>query len=196
MEPRTQTIISVLVDLKNTFLLLLKEQHKHPALLIIYSFIDICASLANQDKHKPGDIFRTYLERFYFKKTSDKPFSPHDLWAARSSLLHSYSPLGNHTKPDRAKPIFYYSWPERRENVEATLRAKKYTDFILLEVEDIEWIAIDAFNHLLCRIEADTTFEKCFLRNAQHFLFDLYFFKLEAERSMLEELAKRTEREG
>lgn len=193
MQARTLTIINALLDLKHAFSLLLKEKHKNPALLNIYSFIDICAALANDGKTGNQVIFRTYLQDFAMM--SGKPFSPYDLWAARSSLLHAYSPLGDHTKkPNGAKPIFYYSWPERREDVEAILQAKGYTHFILLEVEDIEWVAIDAFNSLLRRIETDRAFEACFLNNAQHFLFDLHFFKLEEELAMLEELAMQRQR--
>jgi len=92
-------------------------------LLNIYSFIDICAALANEGKRGNQVIFKTYLQDFAMM--SGKPFSPYDLWAARSSLLHAYSPLGDHTKkPNGAKPIFYYSWPERREDVEAVLQSE------------------------------------------------------------------------
>ena len=122
---------------------------------------------------------------------SGKPFFIYDLWAARCSLLHAYSPLGRHTeRTNGARPIFYYSWPDRREEMEGVLRAKGYDDFLLLDVEDVKWVAIDAFNSLHRRVEKDAPFEARFLTNAEHFLFDLQAFKLEAELSMLEELCR------
>jgi len=189
MQARTLTIVTVLIDLKNAFLALLRDERKNPALIMMYAFIDICAALANDGKTKNKDIFEACVQTHAMM--SGKPFSSFDLWAARCSLLHAYSPLGYHTeKPGGAKPIFYYSWPDRKEEMEISLRSKGYTDFILLNVEDVQWVAIDVINSLLRHIESDAAFEARFLKNAQHFLFDLQAFKLEAEWSMLQELAK------
>jgi hypothetical protein len=41
MQARTLTIVTILVDLKNAFLALLRENRKNPALLMMYAFIDI-----------------------------------------------------------------------------------------------------------------------------------------------------------
>lgn len=195
MQARTLTIVIVLVDLKNAFLLLLRDKHKNPALLNMYSFIDICAALANDGKTENRAIFESYLKDFAMM--SGKPFSTYDLWAARCSLLHAYSPLGRHTeRANGARPIFYYSWPDRREEMEGVLRAKGYGDFLLLEVEDVKWVAIDTFNSLHRRVETDAAFEARFLTNAEHFLFDLQAFKLEAELSMLEELGKGSQQDA
>ena len=190
MQARTLTIVTILVDLKNAFLTLLREDRKNPALLMMYAFIDICAALVNDGQTINKEIFETCVQNHVV--LSGKPFSAYDLWAARSSLLHAYSPLGHHTEKARgARPIFYYAWPDRKEEMEATLRAKGYTDFILLNVEDVQWVAIDVINSVLRRLDDDPAFEARFLENSQHFLFDLQAFKLEAEWSMLQELAKR-----
>ena len=190
MQARTLTIVTVLLDLKNAFLTLLRDDRKNPALLMMYAFIDICAALANDGKTTNREIFETCLQNHAMM--SGKPFSTYDLWAARSSLLHAYSPLGYHTeKTAGASPIFYYAWPDRKEEMETTLRSKGYTDFILLNVEDIKWVAIDVINSLLRHIESDPVFEARFLKNSEHFLFDLQAFKLEAAWSMLQDLAKR-----
>lgn len=190
MQARTLTIVTILVDLKNAFLSLLREDRKNPALLMMYAFIDICAALVNDGKTTNREIFETCLQNHAMM--SGKPFSAYDLWAARSSLLHAYSPLGYHTeKPRGATPIFYYAWPDRKEEMETTLRSKWYTDFILLNVEDVQWVAIDVINSVLRHLDDDPSFESRFLENSKHFLFDLQAFKLEAEWSMLQELAKR-----
>lgn len=189
MQARTLTVVTVLVDLKNAFLALLRDDRKNPALLMMYAFIDICAALANDGKRTNKDIFETCVQNHAMM--SGKPFSSYDLWAARCSLLHAYSPLGYHTeKPRGARPIFYYAWPGRKEEMEAALKSKGYSDCILLNVEDVQWVAIDVINSLLRHIESDASFEARFLQNSQHFLFDLQAFKLEAEWSMLEELAE------
>jgi hypothetical protein len=190
MQARTLTVVTVLVDLKNAFLTLLGDDRKNPALVMMYAFIDICAALAHDGKTTNREIFETCLQKHAMM--SGKPFSTYDLWAARCSLLHAYSPLGYHTeKTEGARPIFYYAWPDRKEEMKAILKSKGYMDFILLNVEDVQWVAIDVINSLLRHIDSDPSFEARFLENSQHFLFDLQAFKLEAEWSMLEELAKR-----
>lgn len=187
MQARTLTIVTVLLDLKNAFLDLSREKHKNPALIVTYAFIDICAALANDGKTNNRAIFVDCVNSLF--RMSRKRFSSYDLWAARCSLLHAYSPLGYHTdKPDGARPIFYHSWPDKREEMEGVLRSNGYNDFILLDVEEVQAIAIDVLNSLLRRIDDDTGFEARFLENGQHVLFDLQTFKLEAELSMLQEL--------
>jgi hypothetical protein len=189
MQARTLTIITVLLDLKKAFTIQLREKRKNPALLLIYAFIDICAALVNNGKTENRDIFRACIDEYVMM--SGKPFDSYDLWSARSSLLHSYSPLGFHTKKTNgAKKIFYYSWPERKEELESILREKGYTEFVTLNIEDIKWVAIDVLNSLMIKIKKDSDFEKLFLKNASHFLFDLQAFKLEAELTTIEGLVQ------
>ena len=195
MEVRTLTVVTILVDLKNAFLSLLRERRKNPALLMMYAFIDICAALANDGMTTNREIFEDCLQDHALM--SGKPFSTYDLWAARCSLLHTYSPFGHHTEKVRgARPIFYYAWSDRPEEMRAWLKSKGYADFILLNVEDIQWVALDVINSILRHLDNDPAFEARFLANSQHFLFDLQAFKLEAEWSMLDELAKRGRRDA
>jgi hypothetical protein len=191
MQVRTLTVVTVLVDLKNAFLTLLDKKHKNPALLMMYAFIDICAALVNDGKTGNREIFEACLQDHVMM--SVKPFTTYDLWAARSSLLHAFSPpFGYHTeKVGGARPIFYWAWPESPEDVRAALKSKGYTDFILLDVEDVKYLALDVINSILMRLDKDPAFEDRFLANSQHFLFDLQTFRLEAEWSVLGELAKK-----
>lgn len=181
MQPRTITILIVLGNLKSAFLSLFREGCRNPALLNIYSFIDICAALANDGKSDNRDIFEAYLKQFCSIPWAT--CSPYDLWAARCSLVHAFSPLGRHhtAKPDGARPIFYYSWTDQRAELEQVVRSKGYSNFLILDINHVKHIAIDAFNSLNHRVETDAVFESRFLQNAEDFLFDLQDFKLEAE---------------
>lgn len=179
------------MDLKSAFLKLLESKHKNPALIILYTFIDICASLANESKKKNREIFQSYLERYLVRRKP--PFSNFDLWAARSSIVHSYSPIGNHTgKEKNAKPIFYYSWPEKKEDVETEIIRRGYSDFILLDIEEIKWVAIDCFNNFYRRIEDNAHFEDLVLNNAEHILSDLNSYRYENELLLIDELNNMT----
>jgi hypothetical protein len=186
MKPKTLKVLTILVDLKNAFLKLLEDRYKNPALIMMYAFIDICASLANESKKQNREIFESYLERYLVR--SRPPFSIYDLWAARSSIVHSYSPIGRHTKKEKgAKPIFYYSWHEKKQGVETEIVKRGYSDFILLDIEEIKWVAIDCFNNFHKRLEDDAYFEEIVLDNAEHILSDLHDFKFENELALIDE---------
>lgn len=189
MNPQTFLALATLNDLKSTAYDALAKRHKMPALLLFYSFIDICATLAKEGEEKTTnqDRFKNYLIKYHYSKWS--LYTPYDLWAARSSLLHAYSPLGDHaTKANPPKTIFYYSWPEKKEVVQAAIAARGYENFYLMNTNDIKTIAIDSFNSLWRRVETDEAFELQFRNNAAHLLRDFNYIQLENELTFLEQL--------
>jgi hypothetical protein len=180
LTPRVFTILSVLNDLKDAFLTLLVKSNKHPALLMIYSFIDICAALARKDGPRTNKrVFTEYLEEFLTAGTR-RTLPPAQLWAARSALLHTFSPLDDHTGPGKSKPIFYYSWTEKKDEVRRDLKERGYSDFTLLSVNEIKGIAIWAFNGMMMRVERDEEFRNRVVGNAEHLLLDYNATRVEA----------------
>jgi hypothetical protein len=177
-----------LLELKNAFVFQLRDKKRNPALVMMYAFIDICAALVKDGQTTNQATFRSCVDSHAMM--AGKPFTSYDLWAARSALLHAYSPLGDHTAPGKAKPIFYYGWNDSRAEFEAVLRAKGYQDFIVLDIEAIQWVAIDILNSIQRHIDNTPGFEDRLLKNAEHFLFDLQAFKLEDELTMLKKLAE------
>jgi hypothetical protein len=191
VRPITLKTISILLELKAVCLELLQRRHKLPALLNLYAFIDICASLASEKKGSTNaEVFQSFLER-YSTFRWDK-YGPSDLWAARSSLLHSYSPIGRLTAKG-AKPLFYYAWPETPEEVTALLESRGYRDYVLVDIGEIKWLAIDAFNSLHRRIEEDARFESSFLANAEHLLSSSFYVRLGHELDAIEQTLEKSE---
>ncbi len=187
-QARTLAIMVELLELKNAFVFQLREKRRNPALIMMYAFIDICAALVKDGQKGNRAIFQSCVDTHAMM--TGKPFTSYDLWAARSALLHAYSPLGDHTKPGGAKPIFYYGWSDPRAEFEAVLKAKGYQNFILLDIDAIQWVAIDIFNSIQRHVEKTPGFEDRLQKNAEHFLFDLQAFKLEDELTMLHRLAE------
>lgn len=190
MDAQTTTAFLILNDFRHAAMENLKSKHKFPALLLFYSFIDVCATLADETKETTNqDRFKKYLIN-YATTISWKILTPYDLWAARSSLLHAYSPIGNLTAKanNPARKIFYYAWPERKEQMFTAISNRGYTDFIILNVTDIKNIAIAAFNSLLSRVENDPPFSKIFAANAEHLVKDNNAILLEQELRTIEEL--------
>ena len=191
VNPQTFLALATLNDLKSAAYDALAKRHKMPALLLFYSFIDICATLAKEGDGKitNQDRFKNYLIKYHHSQWTH--YSPYDLWAARSSLLHAYSPLGDHAaRPNPPKMIFYYSWPEKRETVHAAISERGYDNFYLMDTNDIKMIANDSFNTLWRRVEEDEAFELQFRSNANHLLRDFNYIQLENELNFLNELKK------
>jgi len=190
MNSRTLSTLILLNDLRHAAVDALREKHKLPSLLLFYSFIDICASLAEETPAKTNrDRFESYLRAYALLNW--QAFTPYDLWAARSSLLHAYSPLGDHTsKPNGAKVIFYFAWPETRDQMHEAITSRGYTDFYLMDVNTIKHVAVSCFNGLWMRVDKEPQFELSFRANAEHLLKDLRHIQLEKELNLLEELAQ------
>lgn len=190
MNPRTLSALSLMNDLRHAAFEALERKHKYPALLLFYSLIDICASLANEYSSATNRArFESFLSRYALSSWTQ--FTPYDLWAARSSLLHAYSPLGDHTeRTNGATPIFYFAWPETKEEVTEILSSRGYLSFLVLDIQTIKHIAVSAFNAMWSRVESDPTFEATLLANAEHLLKDFHQHRLENELLLLEELSQ------
>jgi hypothetical protein len=177
MQPNAIKIICILLEMKAGIHELLSNRYKGPALLNIYAFIDICASISAESKMRNRVLFKTYLEKYVKPWSSELSYS--DLWAARSSIVHSLSPFGHLTIAENATPIFYYSWPEKKEEIELIIRSRGYDKFSLVNVIEIHSIAIEAFNNFHKRIEGDIEFEKTVITNATHILANADYYQLE-----------------
>jgi hypothetical protein len=181
-----------------------KRKVKTPMFLLAYSYVDICASLAcdpnmrrsNGSPATNGDRFEWFVANF--ARLGEKQFSTYDLWAARSSLLHALSPLGNHTtkvsgSPSEfgdhdkkrgsapAKPIFYYTDHTSRVRMQAALESRGFGDVWLIEADVVYWLACDVGNSLSSKIDEDPIFARRIEANAQGLLKDANYFALEEE---------------
>jgi hypothetical protein len=172
---------------------LLQRKHKLPALLNLYAFIDICAALSRERQMRNRQTFETYLHRF--STWNWNRYSTYDLWAARSSLLHSYSPFGDHTsKPNGAKPIFYFAWPETESQLRELLHSQGYRDFLVIDVAEIKHLAVDAFNSFHRKIEQDESFERLFLKNSDHLLSNAQYILFERELETMQQVIDAAEK--
>ena len=188
MNARTLSALMLLNDLRHAAMDALREKHKMPSLLLFYSFIDICASLAEETPAKTNrDRFENYLRAYALLNWQS--FTPYDLWAARSSLLHAYSPLGDHTnKANSAKVIFYFAWPETKEEVHEAIVSRGYSNFYLMDVNTIKHVAISCFNGMWRRVDNEPDFELKFRSNSEHLLKDFQHMQLESELTLIEDL--------
>ena len=174
MNAATLSALGQLNDLRHAALEALKAKHKYPALLLFYSFIDICAAISDETNERRNRTrFESFLRK-YATLSNWSAYSTYDLWAARSSLLHTYSPLGDHTEPGKgARPIFYFAWPETKEEVDEALSQRGYQGYLLIDAETIKFVATDCFNSMWHRVENDPSFETLVADNARNLLKDV-----------------------
>ena len=145
---------------------------------MMYAFIDICASLARQESARSNKkVFVDYLEEF--STIGKGSITPEQLWAARSAMLHACSPLGHHTGSGKSKPIFYYSWTEKEEEVRRSLQERGYSDFSLLSVNELKGLAIWTYNEMMRRVYNDTSIRTRVIANAEHLLIDYRAYRVE-----------------
>ena len=79
-----------------------------PALILIYSTIDILATLGRDTKHRhvKKDDFLQWVEK-HLLPDSDLDCSAIDLYGARCGILHSYSPASNLSDLGSAKMLIH-----------------------------------------------------------------------------------------
>jgi hypothetical protein len=59
----------------------------------------------------------------------------------------------------------------------------------VIDRTDVKFIAIDAFNSLIERVEKDSGFAQIFSANAEHLLVDAHFLGLRNELELIDELS-------
>jgi hypothetical protein len=77
-----------------------------PALMMTYATIDILSSLACSAQESSGSDFRDWVNR-YLLPHSQLCCTAEDLWSARCSLLHTYTPDSRDSKTGKAHKMIY-----------------------------------------------------------------------------------------
>ena len=79
-----------------------------PMLVLVYSGIDIVASLERAEGEAIGAAFRRWAAR-YILPEGGLECTADDLWGARCGIVHMYTATSDQSKSGRAKEV-YYSW--------------------------------------------------------------------------------------
>jgi hypothetical protein len=79
-----------------------------PCLVLVYSGIDIAASLERVDGEGIGPAFRRWATR-YLVVRGKLDCTADDLWGARCGIVHTYTAASDHSRVGRAREVVY-SW--------------------------------------------------------------------------------------
>ncbi len=117
--------------------LLIDKHLQGPALIMIYSTIDILAWLNRNENHKDvtKSDFSVWVDK-YLLPTKNLDVSSVDLHSARCSLLHSYTSESSLSREGKAKEIFY-SWGNFTNDGLQTIIDSTDRGAIAIQIEDL-----------------------------------------------------------
>jgi hypothetical protein len=153
-------------ELLNAIEACLKSRLILPGLLLLYAGIDIMAWL-NRQKYrvdsKPDD-FIEWVER-YVLPNAGLACNGIDLYAARCSLLHSYTSESRLSRKGRAKQIFYAWGVAPTENLQQLINYVDKYPAIAVHVDNLFrsfQVGVQSFKQTLCNnpVKAKLVYER------------------------------------
>jgi hypothetical protein len=168
-NPR-QAILARCNDFTTCIKMLLDAQHTLPALVLLYSAIDVFASLVRPEAEADtnGGHFKKWTED-YIIGPSRLTIAPEDLWGARCGLLHTHSPSSRDSRQAKARKLAYYRactlTPDMQRMLESTLKLVQTRGELPVDVDDLYAAFEDGVRRFLADIQRDPELEK---RAAHH----------------------------
>jgi len=178
MSPPVFRALSTIGELQRAMECLFQHGHQRPALILIFSIVDICSSLA-LDERSNGLRFQKLLQLAMMPKSKHWDVKPEDLWSARCSVLHSYRADGERTEKDGLRPVYFYVNGEDEAHLRREISKRKKREFLLIDMETMKWIAIDAVNFVHMHSDAGDEYADVMEANAPTVLSDLAGYQVE-----------------
>ena len=119
----------------------LEKRLRSPALILLYSTIDIASWLCSDDRSVRAR-FTTWVEKYVLPGTTLK-CNAVDLYGARCGLVHMYSAVSDLSAKGEARPLGYAHKPSRVEDLEELvdtgmkLKVDPSLSFVPVQFEDL-----------------------------------------------------------
>jgi hypothetical protein len=150
----------------NAIDLCIKNKLRMPALILVYSGIDILAALNRPEGKEEGTRkdFKDWCEK-YMLSNQQLPCSSSDLYSARCGVVHSYSSQSRLTRNKEAKEIVYSWGNQSPEPLKDILNSIDYPAHVL-HVETLVDVFKAAVNDFLEEVGKDNSRIKLVLERA------------------------------
>jgi hypothetical protein len=165
-----QAIVARFNDFTICIKLILDAKHTVPALVLLYSAMDIFGSLVRPEMEPDtnGGYFKKWAEN-YMIGPSKLTISSEDLWGARCGLLHTHSPSSIVSRKGQARELHYYRahapTPEMQTALDSALKRIRTKGKLPVDV-DILYAAFEiGVRRFLADIQHGSELEK---RAAHH----------------------------
>ena len=148
--------------------LLLDAKHTLPALVLMYTALDVFGSLLRPESEDDtkGDYFRKWVDD-YMLSHCRVPYSAADLWGARCGLLHTHTAASRDSRHGKARQLHYY-----RANVplpvatQQAMKAADDEDRLFVDVDGLHSAFVAASHRFLTAVEPDSELKKRVLHHS------------------------------
>ncbi len=146
--------------------MLLDAGHKQSALIVLYTAIDIFASLCRLETENDttGNYFKKWAND-YIIAGSQLSFTSQDLWGARCGLLHTHTAASKVSREGTAREIHYYRGTpsaELKQRMELLAAQGK----LFVNIDDLYARFVKGLDQFLTDIQRDSELEKRVLRHS------------------------------
>jgi hypothetical protein len=179
MEQNADELVTKFIkDTVDATSLLYKAYLYSHLMVIIFSSIDSMGLLIAPPKQTTatGESFKNWVKK-YMLSNSDLEFNEIDFWAARCSVLHSFTSKSDLSKAGKAKQIQYYSGPKDTPIAQAFVEATKDIEggvHVPGHIEDIYMAFLNGIpkfvEDILENCKKDAVYEKRLRDILQHFV--------------------------
>ena len=151
--------------------LLLEAAHTLPALVMLYTAVDILGSLLRPESEPDtnGEYFKKWVED-YMIALSQVAFTSEELWAARCGLLHTHTASSRLSRQRKVRQLHYFrakgaSLPPAMQHAmsEASAHGKQFVD-----VDALCALFANAAQRFLVAFQSDAALEKRVLHHSTH----------------------------
>jgi hypothetical protein len=171
-HPTPQQVLSARVnEFTISIKLLLDAAHTLPALVILYTALDILGSLLRPESEPDtkGEYFKKWVED-YMIGHSQIAFTSEELWGARCGLLHTHTASSKLSRQGKVRQLHYFRArgaslpPATQHGMNAALAQGK----LFVDVDALYAAFEDATRRFLTAIQRDATLEKRVLHHSSH----------------------------
>lgn len=148
----------------------LKKELILPALVLIYSGIDIMASLSRPESHNSvtREDFINWTDK-YLLPESTLSCKAKDIYAARCGIIHSYTAEANLTRNGLAKMLFYSYGKADSKKLQKRLEQLNITEAIAIDVNSLFVSFCNAIERFGNSLLSDRDLEKLVYTRARKF---------------------------
>jgi len=151
------TLVAAIEDCRNRKQIL-------PALVLLYSGIDILASLERKGKEGTASAFQRWAKN-YLETEDNLGCSANDLYGARCGIVHTFSPASKYSQTGKAREIDYAWGDARVDKLQAIFRATG-KNYIALHVDKLIDVFKAGANKFFSDVSNDSERSKLVAKNA------------------------------
>jgi hypothetical protein len=131
-----ETLVANLEGLQKAAAHLVEQKQTLPALVLIYSGMDIVAGLERQVGEGTKAAFVRWCDN-YLLKAQSLACSALELYGARCGILHTYSPDSDLSKAGKVRRVFYAWGTATTESLNVSAAHLKKVDVVGLHLDDL-----------------------------------------------------------